>query len=300
MAQTKNTLFLGWHGFGLEHPGDWELNVVKGNRKSSYMCLDDGEAARLEISWKPVPRRMSLEKLAEAQRKALVRTAKRRKVEIELKDKTSFGRPKGFEYRTYAWTADVGACELLARCEDCGRVILIRVLGRDRSVPTEEARGVFRSLKCYSGKDHERWGAFGLDVKVPVRFDLEASSLKAGACELTFSDKRVELRVGRVSMGRAILEKEKMVRWYERFVGKMLKPFEVTWTEKPFGDHLGYEGSGEPWSGRGLLKIFRSPRRLKVRCFYCEPSDKILAVTADGVGDLDALVNEVLAGLRCH
>ena len=86
---AESTTFLGWHGFGLQHPAEWELNVIRGTRKSSYLCLDDGKAARLEMSWKPVPRKMALDKIADSQRQALVKTAKRRKIEIDMKEKAS-------------------------------------------------------------------------------------------------------------------------------------------------------------------------------------------------------------------
>jgi len=300
MGEPKRHAFLGWHGWGFEHPRTWELNRVRGSRAAGYLALDDGEGIRLEVNWKPIRRKVELEWIADRQAKMLESTARRRKLDIELKRRRRLGRVKGFEYEAFTWKADVSACELVARCKDCGRVILIRVIGRPGKPPTDEARHVFSSLECYSGKDSERWGTFGLDVRVPVRFDLEQSSLKAGLCELVFSDRRIELHISRAGLGRVILEKEKMVAWYEKTAGKRLKPFDVDWTREDFRGHIGYAGTGELRSNKRLLRFFRSKRRFFVHCFYCEPSDKIFVVSADGTGEVREAVETVREGLTCH
>ncbi len=188
----------------------------------------------------------------------------------------------------------------MARCKECGRVILLRVMGEAGTLPKNESRQVFTTLECYSGEDHERWGSFGLDVLIPAEFELESSSLKAGACQLTFSDKKTELKVGRVSMARAILEKKKLVEWYEDFNRLVFKPFKVEWTKEEFRGHPGYKAEGVLKAGQRLRTLFRNPRRLSARCFYCEESDKILTVSVDGPGKADELVDEVREGLLCH
>jgi len=52
--------------------------------------------------------------------------------------------------------------------------------------------------------------------------------------------------------------------------------------------------------GQKVLSIFRSRRKLCVHCFFCEPSDKIYVVAADGPGDVEELVKTVREGLVCH
>jgi len=292
--------FLGWQGFGVEHPADWELNRVRGSRRSTYLALDDGDRVRLEVNWRPIGSKVSMEKIVDKQMKTLTKAAGRRKLDLQLDRGGRIGRVKGFEYECFKWTADVGACELVARCKECGRVMLLRVLGSGKEPPTEDARHVFSSLVCYCGKDAERWGTFGLDVEIPTRFELEQSSLRAGVSQLTFSDRRIELRVSRASMGRAILEEKKMVAWCEEHLGQLLRPFDVAWVEESFRGHIGYRGGGEPRSNKRLLGIFRSRRRFGAYCFYCEPTDKIFVVSGDGAGDVDELVDTVRKGLICH
>jgi len=292
--------FLGWQGFGLEHPVAWELSRLRGDRRKSYLALDDGSQLRLEVSWRPIARKAPIENVASRQIEVIKRAARRRRIEIELDRKQRIGRPRGFEYEAFTWNADVSACELLARCTDCRRVVRLRVSGQKGHPPRTEARKVFSSLTCYCGKDFERWGTFGLDVKIPVRFDLLRQSLKTGVCELGFSDRTVELTVTRVSMGRTILEKEKMVPWFERLAAALLKPFEVHWQSETFRGHVGYAASGGVKGAKRLLKVFRSRRRVAVRCFYCDVSDKIYAVSAEGPGEVEELVETVCEGLVCH
>jgi len=317
--------FLGWQGWGLEHPADWELTRVRGSRRESYLALDDGERIRLEMSWKPVRRKLPLEKLVEKQVKAVELAARGRKLDVRIRRRQGIRRLAGFQYECFTWQTgvpkrgvpkpdevglgspesrlgapDVGSCELVARCRDCGRVILLRVVGDKDRPPMEEARRVFASLTCYSGKEFERWGTFGLDVKVPAGFELEGSSLRTGMCELVFSDRRTELHVMRVSLGRAILERQKMVAWYESVASQLLKPFVVTWSERPFRFHIGHAGVGEVRTRYRLMSVFRSTRKLSVRLFYCEPMDKIFVVAADGSGDVDKVVETALEGLVCH
>lgn len=285
---------------GLEHPSVWELNRVKGNRSSGYLALDDGERVRLEVSWRPVKRGVELETVADRQAKTLRAAAKRRKIDIELKRRQRIGRVKDFEYETFTWRADVAACELVARCADCSRVLLVRAIGDADAAPTKEAGHVFSSLVCYCGGDVERWGTFGLDVTIPMRFDLERSSLRAGLCELVFSDHRVELHVSRAGLGRVLLEKQKMVTWYEQTAGKLLKPFKMTWVDEGFRGHIGHAGTGELRANRRLLGFFRTDRAFSVHCFYCDVSDKILSVSAEGPGDVREVVETVREGLLCH
>ena len=300
MGESREHAFLGWHGWGLEHPSAWELNRVKGNRSTGYLALDDGDQVRLEVSWRPVKSRITVEAIADRQVKMLETAARRRKIDLEMKRRRRIGRVKGFEYEAFTWRADVSACELVGRCKACSRVVLVRVVGDPDRPPTDEARRVFSSLACYCAGDVERWGTFGLDVKVPTRFDLEHSSLRAGLCELTFTDRRVELHVGRAALGRVMLEKQKMTAWYETTARTLLKPFDVTWVEEPFRGHIGHAGTGELRANRRLLGFFRADRAFSVHCFYCDVSDKILTVSAEGPGDVRDVVETVREGLVCH
>ncbi len=292
--------FFGWYGLTLSHPVAWELARVTGSRRAGYVSFDDGERVRMELDWKPVNSKVTLEALCERQRSALERTAKRRNIAFESKPMGKIAGLRGWEYEAWSWAADVSAREMLARCQGCGRTALVRVLGPKEKPPADEAALIFGSLACECGKDSERWGAFGIDVRVPVRFELERSSLKAGLCELVFSDKKSELSVLRASLGRMILEKTKLVGWFAGVAAAALKPFDVEWKKDDFRGHLGYSCDASLKSNRRLLGFFRSKRAFAARVFYCEPSDKIYAVHADGADDVAAVVNEVADKLVCH
>jgi len=106
--------FLGWQGFGLEHPAEWELNRVRGSRKSSYLAFDDGERVRMEINWKPVRRKVPVEQLVDKQVKVLEATAKRRRIDIELKRRQRVGRVRNSA--TTSDTSRMGTCGSVKRC----------------------------------------------------------------------------------------------------------------------------------------------------------------------------------------
>ena len=148
MSTSDEYAFFGGQGFGLEHPVVWELNRVRGSRRATYLALDDGESVRLEINWKPVGRKHSIENLVERQLRLLEKAAKRRKLEIKLDRKSRIGRVRGFEYEAFTWTADVSACELVARCREGARVILLRGSGEAEHAPVEAAR---RMVRCLAG-----------------------------------------------------------------------------------------------------------------------------------------------------
>ncbi len=137
-------------------------------------------------------------------------------------------------------------------------------------------------------------------MTVPPEFELEHSALKAGLCELAFSDKKIELRVLRASLGRMVLEKKKLVAWFGEIAAGALKPFEVSWTKCDVRGHPGYSGAGDERANRRLLRVFRSKRAFAARLFFCEPSDKIYAVSADGAGDVSSLAVSVADGIVCH
>jgi hypothetical protein len=297
---SERTAFFGWYGLTLSHPVSWELARVTGSRRTGYVSFDDGERVRLELDWKPVDAKVTLESLCEKQRSALEKTAKRRHVAFESKPLGKVKGVEGWEYDAWAWSADVSAREMLARCRKCGRTVLARVLGPKDKPPEEESELVFGSLVCDCGREYERWGAFGIDARVPVRFELERSSLKAGLCELVFSDKKSEMTILRASLGRMILEKTKLVGWYSGVAAAALKPFDVEWQKDDLCGHLGYSCSAELRSNRRLRWIFRSKRAFAARLFFCEPSDKIYCISADGPDDVAALVKDVADKLVCH
>ena len=292
--------FFGWYGLTLTHPASWELARVTGSRRAGYVAFDDGERVRLEVDWKPVGRKTTLAELAERQRSALAKAAKRRNVAFESRPMGKVPGLRGWEYEAWAWGADVSAREMLARCSGCDRTALVRVLGPKENPPDDEAALVFGSLGCECGKDTERWGAFGIDLRVPVRFELEKSSLKAGLCELAFSDKKIELRILRASLGRRVLETTKLVAWFGSVAGASLKPFDVEWLKDDLRGHLGYSCAASERANRRLLRIFRSKRAFAARIFFCEPSDKIYAISADGTDDVADVVRQVAEGLACH
>ena len=101
-------------------------------------------------------------------------------------------------------------------------------------------------------------------------------------------------------MARAVLEKQKMTAWYEKTAAVILKPFDLAWREETFRGHIGYRASGKVRLIQKLLGLFRGNRKLSAHCFYCEPSDKIFAVTAVGARGSDELVETVREGMVCH
>jgi hypothetical protein len=292
---------------GMELPSSWEPARMTGDEQKGYLSLDDGSQLRLELKWETPRRSPRVERVVQRYLNFLRRRARKNKVSVESDEDLKLGPAR--EGRSYfAWKLGSGkkggassACSLASVCSECKRVTLVHVLGRGDSRPRGAAERVFASFADHGEGGEEHWSVFGLDFVVPRRFSLTTSSFRAGACRLTFMDRDEVLDVARVAVGGTILRKEKFPDWLKGFFGKKLSQHLWDYQRTEFRGHLGLRFWGEEAPARGLGRFLKKPTYLEGWAWYCQDTDKILALRlVRGEDDEGDLARRLAGKMTCH
>lgn len=284
------TLF-GWQGITLRVPDDWNLGRVDGSYKSGYARLDDAEIVRAEIEWREGGqgrRTLSLSALVDRYVEGLEKKAKKTGLNFSVNRRARFLREKRWlessEYELFTWEADYRAYNLARVCSACGRIALLRVLGRPQEKLEEVVEEVFRSLEDHPRAGQVFWSLYGLQFSLPAEFKLSGQELKSGHLQLSFERERQVCRVHRLSLAHLLLKDTSLRSWYLEFFKKQLRDFRVEAQEAPVRGHQGLRVLGAPRSRwRQLVRPlpFLNPRprlHLDSRIWRCAEADKICII----------------------
>ena len=306
----------GWQGVRLRVPAEWSLGKVDGSYKNGYVRLDDASIVRLEVEWREAPpasrRRLPIEELVDRYLSRLEKKAGKSELTFNVQRQARFLKDKrwleGEEYETFTWEADYRALNLARVCRHCGRILLLRVLGRSDENMEGVAEEIFRSLVDHPVDGCVFWRVYGLEFHVPEEFTLSEHQLRSGNIQLTFESKDRVCRVQRLSLANQLLKGTELVSWYKSFFRKQLRDLIYDTSESREGDHEGLRVEGRPRSRwRQLLRPlpFLNPRPrqyLTGRVWLCEATNKICVVDylykkKDERGDLCDVLSR---GYVCH
>ena len=300
MAKCADWRMMGWQGMTVWMPAAWEPARIQGDDRQGYVSFDDGTDIRLEISFRPTPRRLTAERAVAGQLETLGRSARKKRLEFHWERKIKLPRVKGGDYEIIWWKADFQAYELIRICTECNRMLLVRVQGRTEETGLREtAAGVFASIADHAKGDQQTWALLGLEVKLPIVYRLTRWSLRAGLSELELSDGTTDLHVARVSLGRKLLESQTYLEWMRKFYGARLKGYDCEWTKSRYREHLAVEAVCElPLTRRLLARKQRRYRR--VRSWFCDVADKILVFGEASNGQESDEFEALCRTVVCH
>jgi hypothetical protein len=307
----------GWQGVRLRVPAQWSLGKIEGNYKNGYARLDDASTVRLEVEWRESPparrRRLPIEDLVTKYLSSLEKKAEKTGLEFTVERQARFLKDKrwleGDEYETFTWEADYRAYNLARVCKQCGRIMLLRVLGKaGESNIAEVAEEIFRSLQDHPTDGSVFWCVYGLEFSVPKEFSLSENQLKSGNIQLTFESKDHVCRVQRLSMANQLLKGTDLTSWYSNFFKKQLRDLIYDTHEISESGHEALAVEGRPRSRwrqflRPLPFLNPRPRQyLDGRVWHCEATNKICVVDhlykkKDERDELCAVLSQ---GYVCH
>ena len=295
-AGRRDWSVFGWHSVCMEVPSEWSPAVVSGDRARGYVALDDEETVCLELRWEPLRRAPDWARMFQRYLKKTAKTLKCRvsdlkALEMDLSVKVPYGA------HAVRWSEGAATKALVAiDCEVCSRLILIHVV-----VP--RGWGVLRFLTRLLGSfsDHREdetdlWACYGLRWSLPASLALTQSSFKAGLVELHWRQRKDELAFWRLALGQMTMAGRDLASWATDFLGKRAKRYRLG---TDVGEHAGHEAvslSGQP---RHLWSRAMS-RRLAVRAWLCERTDRLFFATLESCGGGVGRLDELVSSLECH
>jgi len=294
----QNTHLIGWQGLTLEVPVLWEPQSLSGTRTKGALQLDDGEAIRLRCTWREVRRPPDLLAEANTYLDGLQKEASKKKVDFSPKRDIRLALPPERVATCFSWRAEGQVFAMLAYCQQCRRLSSLYVFGSLGHAVERDARAIFARFRCHGEDGRECWSLFGLRAVVPAGWELTKSELRAGQVTLRFVRRSQELALVRVALAESILRRKKFVRWAETFYGKELRKFRWQGDRSEYRGHIALEMEGDERLRGPLVRLFRKPRKLRVRAWYCDELDKIYALWYVG-GEPEAFEG-LVANLACH
>jgi len=314
MRAEQGRLF-GWQGLCLRVPEDWDLGRVDGDYSSGYARLDDAEMVRAEIEWREVPargRRLPISQVVDRYLDKLTKKAEKSGMDFTVQRRARFLKDKrwleGAEYEAFLWEADYRAYNVARVCGECGRIVLVRLLGRVDENMEALANEVFPTLTDHPEGDEVTWSVYGMTFRMPMEYKLSEQDLKSGHIKLSFERKGHVCRMHRLSMAQTLLHGGELSDWYPGFFRKDLRDFDYEVHGEEVRGHAGIRVLGRPRSRwrqmlRPLPFINPRPRRyLDGRIWHCDAGNRICLVEHlyrkrdDGGGLTDTLTD----GFICH
>lgn len=202
-----NAKQVGWQGYTVQVPADWDLTGYSGTSGEGYFRVDDGENLSLEVKWatekaarsflpwgKPEEvKTPDVEVRRESYFKRLRDTAKKKKLTLSTKNMDA---PRGITQnrseRTVAgfvWTSDKRAIGAIWYCAVCHRVTIAQVTGdvSGKGGLIGKADAVLGSLRCHDETPGRRvWAIYDLATVVPTDFELATAQLMNVYLRLSF------------------------------------------------------------------------------------------------------------------
>jgi hypothetical protein len=312
----RQTKLLGWQGFSLRVPEDWDLTGFSGSYDEGYLRIDDGEEQGLELKWATEPKKtkrpIDIEVRGESYLASLARVAKKKRLAFEseltpLPRGVQRDEREGFGFK---WTGDRKAFGALWHCKETRRVVIAQVLG-DRSGRKGLAGASEIILASVENRDAEAgwrlWSLYDLKIELPSRFQLASQQLMNVYLRISLADGTDRLSVEQWAVANVARKDAYLDAWLEVNARGELTQAHYRAEESSVAGHAavamrGGLAFGPAWvqASRELMSLRIPATRFSARAWHCEPSNKIYLVQSlrpfRATDPLEALVSRV----RCH
>ena len=322
--------WIGWQGFTVTVPVEWNLASFGGDSKKGNLRIDDGDGPRIELIWETPAPTVNLEKSIEDFLQKLARNAKKQKRPFQAADHPAIvpkNRKAKAQLVNFGWTSDNS--EPLAahgwgtawRCADCGRVVVAHLFGRAGEKPRtvqQWAGDIFTSLECHGKGGWQAWSVFGLSAEIPMDFQFARAKLQTGRLEIEWErpiptgpagwwarPERLILR--RSSAANLLLENETLEEWTRRTMLWLDK--KSAWGEAQEWTFRLIEGSLFSGTPRPFKQKFAHIARTRLRqnvtqttlhIWHDEETNKIVSLETELTSSNAHVAQDVLDSLECE
>lgn len=307
---------LGWQGFAVATPEDWDLTGFYGTHAEGYLRADDSDALAVEIKWSTPKGRgakaVDLVDRRNAFLSALRKAARKRRHDFREAEEDALrgvGRPD----RTavgFSWSADRKARGVLWHCQTCGRVAMAQVLGdpSGRKGFSNAAETVLSSIECHgTNPDWVRWSLYDLCVDIPQGFELLSAQLMNVYLRLTFQKGTARLSVEQWGAANVARGDRFLDEWLAANSRAEIRRARYGAEATEMAGHPAVRLAGGVAVGGPMVDVAREIASLRVPAtrfsalgWECPESNKIHAVQAIRPARFPDPVSRVAGTLRCH
>ncbi len=307
---------IGWQGFTVDVPEDWDLTGFSGTDESGYLRIDDGAEQGLEVKWATAPKKMKTPPDVTVRResyfRALRQTARKKRIDLETKE-VDAPRPVLRPDRAaagFTWTGDRKAIGAVWYCQTCRRTVIAQVLGArsGKGGLSGIAAEVLGTLRCHNDDAEWRtWALYDLVTEVPAEYKLVSQQLMNVYLRLQFAKGTARLTVEQWSLASMARRDSYLDVWLQANSRGDVREARFMTDEGETHGHPALKLVGGPALGRPMVTVARealSLRRPATRfgavAWECEPGNKIYALQLMRPARVRDVVSEVAERTRCH
>ena len=254
---------IAWQGITVSVPEDWNIGAIGGEGSDGYLRIDSPDEPRMEIKWSKPAGNVDVKKIVDKYLSDISRSRKRNASEIEVKRDIKLGgksRKRRSSIESFSWQAEVQGFGAAWYCKDCGRTIIVQVMGRKDEDAKALAERVLADLEDHSDGDNARWAIYGVDFAIPKDFQLEGQKLMSGLVELWYKRDTETIRVSRWGMANIALKNTELDDWIAKQNGKRLKVHRPASAEAEHAGHAALAITG------GVLTPIQNIQRFVMHC----------------------------------
>ncbi len=325
--QGKYRKLIGWQGYTVRVPDEWDLTGYSGGEGEGYFRADDGENLALELKWATEKLPTSLLPWAkpgaikppdvEARRESYFRllreTAKKKKIAVTTKNADA---PRGVlrdhperVATGFTWTGDKRGVGAIWYCGRCHRVTIAQVTGEisGKGGVVGLADAILGSIECHDREDGKRvWAIYDLNTVVPSDFALRAAQLMNVYLRLSFARGTTRLSVEQWAVANVARKQAYLDDWVAANAKGELTEARYTVSEGQVRGNAAVTYQGGPAFGQPMIEAVREATRFQRPAtrysgvaWEDEPANKIYLVgarrprgEADLVGGIAAATGE--------
>jgi hypothetical protein len=315
-TQHPTPKVVGWQGFTLSVPDDWDLTGFSGDESSGYVRVDDSEEQGIEIKWGTEPTKAKTEpdlnSRLETYFEALRRTARKKKLDLTTKETNA---PKSVlrserVVRGFQWVGDRKAYGTIWYCRTCRRVVIVQVLGHPsgRGSLGTVAEEVLGSLSCH-GEDPawRTWALYDMHTEIPACYTLVSQQLMNVYLRLSFAHKAERLSVEQWGIANVSRRGEYLDQWIAINAKAELRQARYIEGEGEVNGHPALLLAGGLAFGMPMAQIpqqlsrFQMPAtRFSATAWECGESNKVYLVESLHTSRSKDIVVEIVRRTRCH
>ena len=224
---------IGWQGFTLQVPENWDLTGFSGTDDAGYLRIDDSANQSLELKWGTESKKYKTPPDVEIRRESYFSTlrkgAKKKNLPLATRDDSA---PRGIlrddrDAVGFAWTGDQRAVGTIWHCATCRRTVIAQVNApRDgRSSLGATADRIWQTLSCHDQDTGARvWSLYDLQTVVPPDWSLVEQQLMNVYLRLTFSKGAARLNVEQWALANIARKEHFLDQWlYANTKGEMIR-----------------------------------------------------------------------------
>lgn len=317
-SQSLIPRLIGWQGFTLNVPEDWDLTGFSGDDQSGYVRVDDSDDMAVEIKWGTEPKKSKIEPDPTGRRETylagLQKTGKKKKLEVQTRELETF-RPAQRENRTVAgftWSGDRKAVGVVWYCRTSRRVVIAQVLGPagGRANFGTLAEAILGSIESHTPGDYTTWCLYDLHTQVPNEYKLATQQLMNVYLRLSFVHRRQQmatLSIEQWAMANVARRGAYLDAWLSANAKGEMKSARYTAGEGEVQTHPALTLKGGPAFGMPMIEVVKQASRFHLPAtrfggvaWECEPSNKLYLIEEMLPFKVPSRVNEIAERTVCH